>query len=595
MAPGKSTHTGQGISFGLLEWQQIRDAGRRPLWSMRMDPRLTGQDAAWGPSSAQGFMRRPGINGLALFVSADANEGTLTYDAGEAMPWLMVLERLGGQAAGVRAGVELCWRAAHILAHAHTKGDAKGVPCHGAMDPSRIFLRSDGQVVLAGYGVAPGRLMAPLSIDAARYAPPERMRGEQEGIAADIFGLAIVAVEAMVGEPVYDAEDDSLDRQVREGMAERRLFHFRRDVPDDVRQVLALALKGDADTRLRDPRVMAARMRELMDSPVVKGQSLRAIATRVFRDTSSEPAAAATKSTSRREEVPQWHAGPGRAAGPWGAEQEEPAEPIDETSEAEPQEPALEDADASESPEPPGVESQEEPPVEEEDPAEQDVVEQAPDDSAEADEEDAVDEVPPPPPLDATQPITLPEEWSDEPHGAEEPPAGSTDEDEEDATAAIEILSNETTPARVTLSDGRVVGFSFDADRTVAENARRLEDDASCFSLNTAGVLEGCWRLVLDGELLDEDEQVGELAEQSGWELVFRPAQTFSVRLVVAGETHTVQVSSAMRVDALEAAVRRAFDGANMPDMLHLGRRRLMGVQVLDGLLYEGAKLVMKP
>ena len=93
---------------------------------------------------------------------------------------------------------------AQALAHAHEAGVV-----HRDVKPGNVLVGSDGHVKLADFGIA--RLVddavrhtqTGMSIGTAAYLAPEQVRGEPVTVAADVYSLALVLIEAATGERVF--------------------------------------------------------------------------------------------------------------------------------------------------------------------------------------------------------------------------------------------------------------------------------------------------------------------------------------------------------------------------------------------------------
>lgn len=241
-----------------------------------------GREAGWAlPDHARAFLERPGVAGLARLAAVDRDQRCLVYATGAvwSLPELWAMWRRQGRVAGLRAALELAWGASEVLAKAHVEGASLGVPCHGALDPWRLAVRPDGQVMVLGYGVTPvkGSASLPQAFrdECWRYAPPERVAEQPEGPSGDVFGLALVVLECMLGEPVYRGAGDVVREAAGDASVDRRLYALREHLPEEVRAVLGRATRRDADARFADAAAFSAAIRVQLASPHVGGASLR--------------------------------------------------------------------------------------------------------------------------------------------------------------------------------------------------------------------------------------------------------------------------------------------------------------------------------
>lgn len=182
------------------------------------------------------------------------------YDAGfhDGRPYL-ALEYVEGcsisdycesQSLGVTARLSLFLDVIKAVAHAHSR-----LVVHRDLKPSNILVTGDGQVVLLDFGIAKlleegtaqetgltefgGRALTP------DYASPEQIAGKPIGTASDIYSLAVVLYELLVGTRPYNL------RRASRGALEDAILRVepvRPSVaaPEPVRKIL----RGDLDTIL---------------------------------------------------------------------------------------------------------------------------------------------------------------------------------------------------------------------------------------------------------------------------------------------------------------------------------------------------------
>ncbi|MEZ4234761.1 MAG: hypothetical protein R3F59_01070 [Myxococcota bacterium] len=227
-----------------------------------------------------GFMEQPDTTGIARLVAHDPDTATFVYPTGTVWPVAEVVRTFAdtGGAAGVKAGLELCYLVAEALVEA-SDGGRGPVPTHGNVNPWTLLLKGDGQPVVLGYGVPQVEIAAwrsdnrlPMVEDSFRYAPPERVDGEAEDLSSDLFSLALVALEVMVGRPVYDGVLADVRQQAARGEGMRRLYQWRERLPQNVREVLGRALKPDPDTRFPNGLELVYAVHDLLGSIDVEGR-----------------------------------------------------------------------------------------------------------------------------------------------------------------------------------------------------------------------------------------------------------------------------------------------------------------------------------
>ncbi|MCB9675043.1 MAG: hypothetical protein H6737_07995 [Alphaproteobacteria bacterium] len=239
-----------------------------------------------------GFMEAPEVTGLARMVAHTPEEGAFVYPTGTVWSVAEVVRELAsmGEVGGVKAALELCFMTGEILVEAADKAVHSGLDGHGSLDPWKLLLKADGQVLLLGYGLPRPEVEVFLedenrlpSEDSLRYCAPETLAEEPSAdISSDLFSLTLVALELMVGRPVYDGLVADVRKQAQRGEAVRRLYQWRDRIPETVREVLGKALKPDPDIRYRDGLDFVYSVHDLLGGiDAGDGPSLREVVTRV--------------------------------------------------------------------------------------------------------------------------------------------------------------------------------------------------------------------------------------------------------------------------------------------------------------------------
>jgi serine/threonine-protein kinase PpkA len=125
------------------------------------------------------------------------------------------MEYVGGGHLGDRIGKEpdadaaisLLRQAAVALATLHRHGVA-----HGDVKPANLLLRSNGELVLADFGLArgPDPKVQPAQpgvvVGTPRYAAPEQSQYGVVGSAADVYSLGVVCHELLCGKPPFPGD-----------------------------------------------------------------------------------------------------------------------------------------------------------------------------------------------------------------------------------------------------------------------------------------------------------------------------------------------------------------------------------------------------
>jgi hypothetical protein len=137
------------------------------------------------------------------------------------------------------------------VARALAAASAAGV-VHGDLRPARVFLREDGGVDVAHFGLgasAPELLFGPLlteaAPEAARHRSPARLLGGGPSEGDDVRAAATLLFEQATGVPPFDAPTDEALRRVV-AKEPPRARSVRADVPSGLDAVLRRALKPDA-------------------------------------------------------------------------------------------------------------------------------------------------------------------------------------------------------------------------------------------------------------------------------------------------------------------------------------------------------------
>lgn len=231
----------------------------------------------------RGFLEVPLVAGLVELVHHDRPAGAFIYPTGQSWSAAEVIRTLAdrGESGGVRAGLELMFTAGSILNEGAEIGAGSGVYSHGGLTPWRIMLKRDGQTLIVGYALPQVEILQfaedPSSVpreDSFRYCPPERTEFAEEDWSSDLFGLALIAFELMTGKPVYDGLVDDIRQQAARGEGSRRLFKFREQIPDGVRQLLTTMLRPSRGDRHATGDAFLDEVRRLLGSSEARGPTL---------------------------------------------------------------------------------------------------------------------------------------------------------------------------------------------------------------------------------------------------------------------------------------------------------------------------------
>ena len=109
----------------------------------------------------------------------------------------------------LRAQVELVVAVGHAVAHAH-----RSLVVHRDLKPANVLVRADGQPRLLDFGIA--RLLddedgtrSDLRALTPQYASPEQVRGQPITVAADVYGLGMVAYRLLAGRLPFEREAET--------------------------------------------------------------------------------------------------------------------------------------------------------------------------------------------------------------------------------------------------------------------------------------------------------------------------------------------------------------------------------------------------
>jgi len=162
--------------------------------------------------------------------------------------------------------------AANGLHFAHEFTDSSGRNLgivHRDISPSNVYLTYQGQVKVLDFGIA--KANSRVTNTAAGtvkgkyvYMAPEQARGEAVDRRADVFSLGVSLYEALTFTRPFDRENDlAILKAILSGdfPSPRKL---RRDVPEELEQIVLKAMSPDPDERFQTAGEMAAALEELI-------------------------------------------------------------------------------------------------------------------------------------------------------------------------------------------------------------------------------------------------------------------------------------------------------------------------------------------
>jgi len=151
------------------------------------------------------------------------------------------------------------------LAEAAAAAHARGV-VHRDIKPANVLLRPGGHPVLIDFGLAALADDAGLTgtgdlLGTPRYMAPEQAAGERGDARSDVYALGLVLHELLAGRPARtETTREAALRAARRGQVEA-LRRVRRDVPKDLRAIVAKALAARPHRRYASAGALAADLR----------------------------------------------------------------------------------------------------------------------------------------------------------------------------------------------------------------------------------------------------------------------------------------------------------------------------------------------
>ncbi|MFG6440204.1 protein kinase domain-containing protein [Roseateles sp. LKC17W] len=221
------------------------------------------------------------------------------YDAGvsaDGLPWLAmecvagrdILAWCEARQSGVPERVGLLLQVADALQYAHSR-----LVLHRDIKPANVMVQDDGQVRLLDFGIArslaargDGDGEAELTQLGQRpmtpeYASPEQVRGEEPGIASDVYAFGVLAYRLLGGASPYaaaaPASRHALERAVLEieppvPSAATRDTATRKDLRGDLDAIVAKALAKEPARRYATMDALAADLRRHLAGDAVEAR-----------------------------------------------------------------------------------------------------------------------------------------------------------------------------------------------------------------------------------------------------------------------------------------------------------------------------------
>ncbi|MEZ4315976.1 MAG: hypothetical protein R3F61_00660 [Myxococcota bacterium] len=212
-----------------------------------------------GLDAIEAFIRSPGVDRVAALATWDRERGLFQYETGAEISLAEVIAdaHVHGPS-GPRAAIDLMVQIAETLAAVGPAAASAGLRSHGCLNPWRIALQADGTAVVLGFGIPDVELFAYLdeqeagvSVDTLRYAPPERLDDQEEDARSDLYTLAIIGAEMMLGRPVFDGPQEKVAERVINGDAPELIEALGPDLGDEALDLLCVATERQPSQRFR--------------------------------------------------------------------------------------------------------------------------------------------------------------------------------------------------------------------------------------------------------------------------------------------------------------------------------------------------------
>jgi serine/threonine-protein kinase len=192
------------------------------------------------------------------------------------------------------------------LESVHSARDNRGTPLgiiHRDVTPSNLYLSIDGQVKLGDFGIARSSSRTTMKNAASAmlkgkfaYLAPEQVAGEPFDHRADLFSLAVVLAEMLLGKPLFAGSGQlAVLLAIRDCKIEP-LRQARRSFPPGLFEVLESALSRDPSVRFQTAAGLAAALAPFDDDPMGSRTELAALVRFVQASPSVESMAAVRES-----------------------------------------------------------------------------------------------------------------------------------------------------------------------------------------------------------------------------------------------------------------------------------------------------------
>ncbi len=195
-----------------------------------------------------------------------------------------------GESVPLGAALFIASESARALAYAHHASDEYGQSLgivHRDVSPANLLLTRRGHVKLTDFGIARCLLSRSRTEDGQvrgklGYMSPEQVSAEELTGKSDVFALAVVLAELLIGEPLFGSGAD-IDVLLRiRNVDLSGLYGSRRQLPSDVRQLLTWALERHPEQR-PDAAAFADAIDEIMMRRGYFGQGQKLVARMLYQ------------------------------------------------------------------------------------------------------------------------------------------------------------------------------------------------------------------------------------------------------------------------------------------------------------------------
>ena len=211
--------------------------------------------------SAAGKLKHPNI----VTVYDAGQEGSLNY---------LVMEHVHGHSLKTVGkgqkllqpfrALEVIIECCHALDYSHENGIV-----HRDIKPANIMMGHDGSVKLLDFGIAvntteDGTATGP-TLGTPNYMSPEQIRGRPLGPASDFYSLATVLFELLTGKQLFKAKKVKDLFRIVVGEIAPTLSDIRPDLPQELSDVLAIALNKLPEMRYQSGREFAGALQPIAE------------------------------------------------------------------------------------------------------------------------------------------------------------------------------------------------------------------------------------------------------------------------------------------------------------------------------------------